>query len=78
MVAGTVALNHPSALIIASSSSPHTSPFYVLSGPGLLALKQVGISAAVLGLGFVFRRASSFVQRIRDRPRAFVISVSVG
>lgn len=30
----TVALNHPSALIIASSSNPHTSPFTVLSGPG--------------------------------------------
>ncbi|TWW76936.1 hypothetical protein D4764_12G0003260 [Takifugu flavidus] len=36
--------------------------------PWLLALKQVGISAAVLGLGFVFRRASSFVWGIRDRP----------
>lgn len=30
----TVALNHPSALIIASSSNPHTSPLNVLSGPG--------------------------------------------
>lgn len=30
----TVAPNLPSALIIASSSYPHTSPFYVLSGPG--------------------------------------------
>ena len=54
MIVVTVAPNHPSALIIASSSNPHTSPW-------LLALEQVGISAAVFGLGLVFRRASSFV-----------------
>lgn len=34
VVVVTVAPNLPSALIIASSSYPHTSPFYVLSGPG--------------------------------------------